>query len=84
MYEESMVRVRIGRGLETKFRVDVGLRRGCVMSPWLFNIFVDGVVRQVNSRVMEKGVALVSDNDRDWQLNQILYTDDTTLVADEK
>jgi hypothetical protein len=34
------------------------------MSPWLFNIFIDGVVREVNSRVMENGVALVSGNDR--------------------
>jgi hypothetical protein len=51
------------------------------MSQWLFNIFIDGVVREVNSRVMEKGVALVSGNGREWQLNQILYADDTALLA---
>jgi hypothetical protein len=51
------------------------------MSPWLFNIFIDGVV---NFRVMEKGVALVSDNNREWQLNQILYVDDTALLADNE
>jgi hypothetical protein len=34
------------------------------MSPWLFSIFI-GVVREVNSRVMEKGVMLVSDNARE-------------------
>jgi hypothetical protein len=33
MYEESMVYVRIGRRLGRKFRVDVRLRQGCVMSP---------------------------------------------------
>jgi hypothetical protein len=32
------------------------------MSPWVLNIFID---RVVNSRVMERGVALVSDNDRE-------------------
>jgi hypothetical protein len=63
MYEESMACIRIGRCLGRKFRVDVGPRQGCVMSPWFFNIFI-GVVREVNSRVMEKGIALVSDNDR--------------------
>jgi hypothetical protein len=56
-YKESMVCVRIGEGLGRKFRVDMGLRQGCVMSTWLFNIFIDGVVREVNSIVMERGVA---------------------------
>jgi hypothetical protein len=27
----------------------VGLLNGCVMSPWLFNIFIDGLVRVFNS-----------------------------------
>jgi hypothetical protein len=36
MYEESMVCVRIGRRFGRKFRVDMRLRQGCVMSPWLF------------------------------------------------
>jgi hypothetical protein len=30
---------------------------------------------------MEKGVALVNDKDKEWQLNQILYVVDTALVA---
>jgi hypothetical protein len=34
------------------------------MSPWLLNIFIDGVVREVNSRVMAKGVALENETDR--------------------
>ena len=32
--------------------VNVGLRQGCVMSPWLFNVYMDGVVREVNVRVL--------------------------------
>ena len=31
--------VRVGN------EVRVGLRQGCVMSPWLFNLYIDGVVR---------------------------------------
>jgi hypothetical protein len=65
MCEESMVCVRMCLRLRRKFRVDVGLRQAFVMWPWLFNIFIDEVVREVNSRVMEKYVALVSDNDRE-------------------
>ena len=37
------------------FPVNVGLRQGCVMSPWLLNVYMDGVVREVNVRVLGKG-----------------------------
>ena len=36
------------------FPVNVGLRQGYVMSPWLFNAYMDGVVREVNIRVLGK------------------------------
>ena len=34
------------------FPVNVGLRLGCVISPLLFNVYMDGVVREVNVRVL--------------------------------
>ena len=30
------------------------------MSPWLFNVYMDGVVREVNVRVLGKGLELLS------------------------
>jgi hypothetical protein len=83
MYEYTMVCVRIGRKLGRKFKVDAGLRQGCVISPWLFNIFIDGVVVEVNAKVMPRRVAMMGDRFDEWQLNQILYADDTAVVADE-
>ena len=32
-----------------------GLRQGCVVSPWLFNVYMGGVVREVNVRLLGKG-----------------------------
>ena len=32
------------------FPVNVGLKQGCMISPWLFNVCMDGVVREVNVR----------------------------------
>ena len=37
------------------FPVGVGLRRGCVMSPWLFDVYIDGVVLDVNVGVVGRG-----------------------------
>lgn len=56
MYETIMVCVRRGRGLEGKWKVDVAQRQRSVMSPWLLNIFSNGVV---NSKVMGRGLSLV-------------------------
>jgi hypothetical protein len=41
------------------------------MCAWLFNIFIDEVVREVNGRVMELGTTLMSDSGGEWQVNQI-------------
>ena len=36
------------------FPVNVRLRQGCVISPWLFNVSIDGVVQEVNARMLWK------------------------------
>ena len=51
------------------FLVNVELRQGCVMSPWLFNAYMDGVVREVNVRVREKGMELLSVNGGRFEIN---------------
>ena len=66
------------------FPVNVGLRQGCVMSPWLFNVYMDGVVREVNVRVLGKGLELLSANGGRFQINQLLFADDTALLANSE
>ena len=41
------------------FPVNVGLRQGCVMSPWLLNVYMNGVVREVNGRVLGRKLELL-------------------------
>ena len=62
----------------------VELNQGCVLLPWLFNLYIDGVVREVNARVVSRGLKLVDGNDNEWELNQLLFADDTVVVADSK
>ena len=52
------------------------------MSPWLFNVYMDGVVREVNVRVLGKGLELLSANGARFEIHQLLFVDDTGLVAD--
>ena len=54
------------------------------MSPWLFNVYMDDVVREVNVRVLGKGLELLSANGGRFEINQLLFADDTALVADLK
>ena len=57
---------------------------GCVMSPWLFNVYMDGVVREVNFKVLGKGLELPSANGGRFEINQLLFADNTALVADSE
>ena len=45
---------------------------------------MDGVVREVNVRVLGKGLELLSANDGIFEINQLLFSDDTALVADSE
>ena len=66
------------------FPVNVGLRQGCVMSPWLFNVHMDGVVRQVNDRVLGNGLELLNVNGGRLKINQLLFAEDTARVAESE
>ena len=55
-----------------------------MMSPCLFNVYMDGVVREVAARVLGKGLELLSVNDGKFEMNQLLFADDTALVADSE
>ncbi len=57
-YEEASTHVKISGETSEHFEVKVDLRQGCVMSPWLFNIYMDGVMREMNGKVGEIGVRM--------------------------
>ncbi len=50
--------VRVGGDFNDSFAVEVGVRLECVMSPWLFNIFMDGCMREMKSKVVNAGAKL--------------------------
>ena len=40
------------------------------------------MVKEVDARVPSRGLKLVDGNDNEWKLNQLLFADDTVVVAD--
>ena len=69
-FVDSRACVRVGNDVSGWFPVNVGLRQGSVMSPWLFNLFVDSVAREVNVRVLGKGIEGLR-----FEINQLLFAD---------
>ena len=44
----------MANGVSEWFPVNVGIRQGCVMFPWLFNAYMEGVVREADAMVLGK------------------------------
>lgn len=59
------------------------LKQGCVMSPWLFNLYMNAVMQEVNARVMGMEVKL-KQYGLDRMMYQFLYADATVLIADSR
>ena len=82
LYERSETCVRVCREEGEWFRVDVGLRQGCVMTPWLFNVFMDGVMKEVREAVGDVGKALWdARSNSEWKVEWLMFANDTVLVG---
>ncbi len=53
------------------------------MSPWLFNLFVDEVVREMKTKIGNLGEEMSTDNTK-WKLNTMLFADDTILLEERE
>ena len=54
------------------------------MFPYLFNVYMDSVVREGNVRMLRKGQALLRANGGRFEINQLLFPDDTAILADSE
>ena len=82
-YREANACVRVGGELSQSFAVEVGVRQGCGMSPWLFNIFMDGCMREMKCKVVNAGAKLRL-NGEIWSFVTCLFADDTVLLAESE
>ena len=50
----------------------------------MFNLYIDRLVREAQARTLGRGAQLVGDGVEKWEVSQLLFADDTVLVADNK
>ena len=83
MYFNSLVCVRVKRGESECFRINKGVRKGCVMSPWLFNVYMDAVMKVVKIEMGRRGVRFQEEG-REGRLTGLLYADGLVLCVELK
>merc|ERR1712083_503308 len=77
MYEGTRNCVIVGEEKTEFFEVEVGVRQGCVLSPILFSIYINGMAKAVKEG--GKGIQVGRKN-----MTILLYADDVVLIADSR
>ena len=71
--------VRTGHGTTDWFQIGKGVRRGCILSPCLFNLYAEYIMRNAGLEEAQAGIKIAGRN-----INNFTYADDTTLMAESE
>ena len=83
MCVDSSACVRVKGSESDRFRIDSEMRQRCIIYPWLFNVYMNGVIKEVKMG-MGKMVASFLENRREWRLLGLLYADDLVLCDESE
>ena len=78
LYVGQKATVRTGHGTTDWFQNGKGVHQGCILSPCLFNLYAECVMRNAALEEAQAGIKIVESN-----IN-LRYADDTTLMAESK
>ena len=78
-YAGQEATVRTGQGTTNWFQIGKGVRQVCILSPCLFNLYAEYIMRNVGLDEAQAGIETARRN-----INNFRYTDDTTLMAESK
>ena len=79
LYAGQEATVRTGHGTTDWFQIGKGIRQGCILSPCLFNFYAEHIMRNAGLDEAQTGIKIAGRN-----INNLRYTDDTTLMAESK
>ena len=61
------------------FQIEKGVRQGCILSPCLFNLYAEYILRNAGLEEAQAGIKIGGRN-----INNLRYADDTTLMAESE
>ena len=71
--------VRTGHGIIDWFQIGKRVRQDCILSPCLFNLYAEYIMRTVGMHEAQAGTKIAGRN-----INNLRYVDDTTLMTESK
>ena len=78
LYAGQETTVRTGHGTDW-FQIRKGVHQGCVLSPCLFNVYAEYIIRNTGLDEAQAGIKIAGRN-----INNLRYADDTTLMAESE
>ena len=79
LYAGQEATVRTGHGTTDWFQIGKGLHQGCILSPCLFNLYAEYIMRNAGLDEAQSGIKTARRN-----INNLRYADDTTLMAESE
>ena len=79
LYAGQEATVRTEHGTTDWFQIRKGVNQGCILSPCLFNLYAEYIMRNTGLDVAQAGIKVAGRN-----INNLRYVDDTTLMAISK
>ena len=74
---QLMYKKRTGHGTTNWFQIGKRVRQGCILSPCLFNLYAEYIMRNTGLEEAQAGIKIARGNN-----NNLRYADDTTLMAE--
>ena len=79
MYAGQEATVRTGHGTTDWFQIGKGVLQGCILSPCLFNLYAEYIMRNAGLEEAQAGIKISRRN-----ISNLRYVDDTTLMAESE
>ena len=79
LYASQEATVRTEHGTTDWFQIGKEVHQGCILSPCLFNLYAEDIIRNTGLEEAQAGIKISRRN-----INNLKYADDTTLMAESK
>ena len=79
LYAGKEAAIKTGHGTTNWFKIGKGVHQGCVLSPYLFNLYAEYIMQNARLDEAQAGIKIARKN-----INNFRYADDTTLMAESE